>query len=373
MPRIPSRLRCHLLLIALLAVAAASAFGCLWVTDRAIWQHQPIGFLGVYPARSWLLAITAVAVVAALAMLAQRRGTSRLGTRLQLAVGTTTLALLALEVVFMFVPRSHNVGYTLATRIWYEKYWGHENSLGYRDAEPARLDGKKLVFALGDSFTAGAGIPHVAARFSNVLARLRPDLQVMNLGRSGSDTGDEFRRLEVHPLHPDAVVLQYYPNDVDAAARRAGHELPPFTPYEDLPFVKLRFLVRSSFLANFVYWQLPHGDAAAYHHFLQSAHEDPEVARQHHADLERILAWTRAHHVQLVVALFPLLEELAWSRDANRDVKTFFSERGVPVLDVADLVEDLPVAERRVNSHDGHASAIVHERVGVALAKLVAI
>lgn len=354
-------------------MAAASAFGCLWVTDRAIWQHQPIGFLGVYAARSSLLAVTAVAVVAALAVNAKLRGASRLCTGLQLAAGSSALALIALEAVFMFVPRSHNVGYTLATRIWYDKYWGPENSLGYRDVEPVRSDGKKLVFALGDSFTAGAGIPHVAARFSNVLARLRPDLQVMNLGRSGSDTGDELRRLAAHPLHPDAVVLQYYPNDIDVAAQRAGHELPPFTPYEDLPAVKLRFLVRSSFLANFVYWQLPHGDVAAYHDFLQSAHEDPAVAREQHADLERLCAWACEHRVRLMVALFPLLEDLAWSREANRDVKAFFTAHGVPVLDVADLVEDLPVPARLVNSHDGHASAIVHERVGVALARFVII
>lgn len=342
---------------------------CVWLTDQVVWQHARLGLFGLYPDRLLLIALAAAALLAAVTLRVRQRDGSRFVTRLVAAGSATLLTMAALEVVFMFVPRSHNVGYTLATNIWYERYWGTENSLGYRDPEHVRIDGKKLVFVVGDSFTAGAGLPQRSSRFTEVLAARRPDLQVMNLGICGSDSSDEFRRLQAHPLRPDLLVLQYYPNDIDGAAQRAGHAMPAFAAYQDLRSVKMRRLVRGSFLANFVYWQLPHTDGVAYEGFLDKVHFDPEVEREHGAELERFVTWSRETGVPLVVALFPLMEDLEWSRKASADVKQLFVSRGIQVLDVADLIGDLTVAERRVHSHDGHASPVVHERVGAALAE----
>mgnify|MGYP007070991589 CR=1 FL=1 len=56
---------------------------------------------------------------------------------------------------------------------------------------------------------------------------------MLNLGRCGDDTPGEFTRLQQHPLHPDLVVLQYYPNDIDAAARRFGHTVPQSVPFAE--------------------------------------------------------------------------------------------------------------------------------------------
>jgi hypothetical protein len=135
--------------------------------------------------------------------------------------------------------------------------------------------------------------------------------------------------------------------------------------------VKLRYLVRASYLANFVYWQLPHGDGRPYEAFLTAMFADPQVIAGHRQDLARFCTWSEEQHVPLVVALFPMLEDLEWSRKATASVKELFAEHDVPVLDVADLIADLPLDERRVNHHDGHASALVHQRVGEALAKML--
>jgi hypothetical protein len=269
----------------------------------------------------------------------------------------------------MFVARSHNVGYTMAAKIWGHRYWKPVNALGYRDKEHVRVDGKKLLFVVGDSFTAGDGTDDVADRYSDLLSVHNPELQVLNLGRNGSDTADELRRLQAHPLQPDEVVLQYYPNDVEGAAGKAGWKIPAFTPYEDLDFGWLRVLVRGSFLANFVYWQFPHTDGLAYVRYLEKALADPEVLRRHYADLESVCAYARDRHFPLVVVMFPFLNDVERSRKMTAGVKDLFARNRVRVVDVADLVEHVPVSERTANPQNAHPSVMVHALVADALAK----
>ena len=54
-------------------------------------------------------------------------------------------------------------------------------------------------------------------------------------------------------------------------------------------------------------------------------------------------------------------------------MKDLFAARQVPVIDVAGLVEAMPVSARIVNGHDAHPSARVHalvaEAIGVVLAE----
>src|SRR5690554_3894020 len=45
--------------------------------------------------------------------------------------------LIILEMIFMFVPQSHEGVLSKASQIWWAKYWKPVNSLGYRDEEPA--------------------------------------------------------------------------------------------------------------------------------------------------------------------------------------------------------------------------------------------
>jgi hypothetical protein len=355
---------------AALVVAPLLLWACHEVTFVGYWQRRSVGALGLYGTRLVLMALAAAAWLFAFGH-AVRARPRRVAGRCWLVAMSLLLTLLVLEAVFMFVPQSHNVGYTMAGRIWHERYWGEPNALGYRDVEPVPQPGKKLVLVVGDSFTAGAGVADVRDRFPDVAAMARPDLQVVNLGVCGSETEDELRRLHAHPLRPDVLVLQYYPNDVDGAAQRAGHAPPPFTPFHDVGSIKLQRLLLTSFLANFVYWQFPHDDGAGYERFLARVHADPEVSRLHHADLEGFCTFADERRIPLVVVLFPVLEDLGWSRTNTAPVKRLFTARGIPVLDVADLIDDLGVRQRTVNHHDGHASELVHRRVGEALARLL--
>jgi hypothetical protein len=129
------------------------------------------------------------------------------------AVIALVLALLAGEAVFTLTPQSHAVGYTLAARLWYERYWNFGNALGYRDREHDDTSATK-IFVLGDSFVRGLGLPDPGKRLSNLLQeRLGPTRRVYNLGWNGVDTREEYRHLVAHPLKPNVVILVPRPRD----------------------------------------------------------------------------------------------------------------------------------------------------------------
>ncbi len=350
-----------------------SAWACFWLTDEELWQGHPLAPFGLQTTRLLLLGTALLLCCASFVLHVVRPGLPMWWRRCWALGLCTGLCVLSLEVAFMFVPKSHNVGYTLANRIWFARHWEQPNALGYRDGEHVRLPGRQTVFALGDSFTAGAGVAHRQDRFGDLLEAQAQSLHVLNLGRNGSDTSDEFRRLLQHPLTPpDAVVLQYYPNDIEGAAVATGHPLPHFQPYEDIPSVKARFVVRGSYLANFAYWQFQHSDSRAYVEFLEHMLADAEVMARHLHDLEAFCTYATERHTTLVVVLFPILTDLQESRQFLAPVKALFDRHRVPVVDVTDLVQDLDVGERIVNHLDVHASTLVHRRVAEALVRVFA-
>lgn len=354
------------------ALALAASWASLEWTDAVIWHHRGDDGASYLAVRMLLLAVAvAAAIAAALHGVAGAR--LPLGCRRALVAACACFAsVLLLEIAFTFVARSHGVGYTLAGRVWHERHWSPINALGYRDAAGTPAPGQRVVWLLGDSFTSGHGLADVAQRFGDQLAALRPDLHVVNLGQSGADTAEELRRLRAYPGRPDLLVLQHFVNDFDGAAERVGRAIPSFAPYQDLQSTRLRFLVRGSYLANFLYWQFAHGDAEAYERFARSAIADEAVARLHETDLAAVHEWAVAHDVPLYVLLVPRLEDPERSRPADERVRRFFADRGVPTIDAARCLADLPVAARVVNAHDAHASALANERIARELAHTLA-
>lgn len=353
-----------------LGAAAVLSWGTARFTDRTLWFSPTRPDASFHVLRiAMLLGVLALAVVGtALGPLRANRLAVRRGALATLAAAA---ALLGLELTFMFVARSHNVGYTLAAGVWWDRHWGPENSLGYRDGEHVRVPGKQLVFAVGDSFTAGAGIER-AQRFADLLQASRPDLHVCNLGRNGADTAAEFAALTSHPLQPDAIVLQYYPNDIDGVAVHLGLQPPEHRPHEDLPPLGVRFAVRSSYLLNYVYWLFGHVDVQAFLAYRQRVLGDERVVQQHLQQLMCFADFAAERRIPLTVVVFPRLRSPELSAPLTERVVAAFTARGAQVVDVQRLVADLPADERVVNAHDEHASPVVHERVARALAQLLA-
>ena len=101
------------------------------------------------------------------------------------------------------------------------------NSQGFRDVEfpVAKPAGELRILALGDSTTAGNGVPELENTWPKRLERRfaeagRPELRVLNLGVGGYQPLQEARLLELRglALEPDLVLVLISLNDLDCEA-----------------------------------------------------------------------------------------------------------------------------------------------------------
>ena len=71
------------------------------------------------------------------------------------------------------------------------------------------------------------------------------------------------------------------------------------------------------------------------------------------------------------MVVFPALSNVKESKEITFKVRALFEERGVTVLDVAELVEDVPAEQLVVNPLDAHPNEWVHQQVADKLYELV--
>ncbi|GAB3960872.1 hypothetical protein GCM10028805_59160 [Spirosoma harenae] len=275
-----------------------------------------------------------------------------------------------LEIGFMFIAQSQEGGLTLASHIWFERYW--PPMVGdYRDTPKTDTLGKKKVLIVGDSFTSGHGLKKAEERYGNVLAeKLGSQYVTYNLGISGSDTRNEYERLEKFGKKPDVLILQYFPNDIEKVARDHGLVPAGFEPYSDLPRA-LQSLFIKSYLLNYLYWQFPHGNFAPFDTYARTAYGTPAIINDHLSDLNKFVTYAREHNARFYVVLFPFSHNLEKTVEYVKPVVSFFQQNNVPVLEVGKLMGDIPPNDRVVGRNDGHASALVNQRAGEALFKLM--
>ena len=269
-----------------------------------------------------------------------------------------------LEIVFMYIPQSHEGLLSKASQIWWEKYWSPVNSLGYRDKEPNAGNGKKQVLVIGDSFAAGHGLKDAEERFSNILERkLGADkYTVYNLGVSGADTRDEAKRLEAFPVKPDIIILEYFPNDIEKVGREKGIALSGAEPYADLSG-PLATIVKRFYLANFIYWQLPHTQFSTFEKFVETAYTDSTVLNSHKADLAKMLAYRDKTGAEMYAVFIPFLFQVEKSAGYTKPVEAYLQSNGVKVVGINDGILKISDKGRVVGKNDGHASAEVNAMI----------
>ncbi|SOD92337.1 SGNH/GDSL hydrolase family protein [Spirosoma fluviale] len=281
------------------------------------------------------------------------------------------VALIFVEMAFMFISQSQEGGITLASKIWFERYWPPMTG-DYRDTPKTDTLGKKKVFIVGDSFTAGHGLKSADERFGNILAEKLGTSQYVayNLGISGSDTRDEYARLVKFGKKPDILILQYFPNDIEKVA--ADHGVIPvgFRPYSDLPR-PVQSLFIKSYLLNYLYWQFPHGNFTPFDVYARKAYGTPAIINDHLSDLNQFITYAKDNNARLYVVMFPFSHNIEQTAEYVKPVVDFFRSNNVPMLDAGKLMLDLPMADRVVGRNDGHASPIVNQRVGEALFNLI--
>jgi hypothetical protein len=69
--------------------------------------------------------------------------------------------------------------------------------------------------------------------------------------------------------------------------------------------------------------------------------------------------------------MFPFSHNIEKTAQYVKPVVNLFQTNNVPILDVGKLMVDIAPNDRIVGRNDGHASAIVNQRVGNALFQLV--
>jgi hypothetical protein len=293
-----------------------------------------------------------------------------------LAIFSIWLVLIGLELFFrFFFAQSDGWNFTLAAENWSNRYW-QVNSLGYRDIEwtSDMLAGRTRIMVLGDSFVAGHGIEDEDNRFSNVLGQLLgPDYAVMNVGMSGADTRKAIENGLGYPHTPDVLVYAFYINDIGDTVVNLG--LDPFQVSVPQVPSGLAPLVEGSYAFNFLYWRVyrltTREWTASQWDWLLRAYENPEVWQAYESLLLEMDHFAREKELEFIVVVFPNLLAVEESLAVTSKVAALYRDQGVPVLEVVDLIEDIPPQQLVVNSVDWHANEFLNQLIAEALYQLI--
>ncbi|MGD0278965.1 MAG: SGNH/GDSL hydrolase family protein [Smithella sp.] len=263
----------------------------------------------------------------------------------------------------MFIPRSHSADFTLASKLWYAKYWKPINSLGFRDIEPT--GNNHVILFVGDSFTAGHGLKSVDDRYSNIvgteLNKKEKKYNIINIGKPNLDSKDEYDVMRnfiyMTRIEPEKIILQYCGNDIEGAAMNNGLIFGGFHPPPDMNKF-LIFIGSGSYLLNYIYWSFPREYLGApYINFLTEAYKNDYILSKHEDDLGLFVDYARENSAQLIVVVFPYLDNIEMSDSLYvNNIVNYFKARNVSTINVSQLVKYMPVPERIVNKNDTHAS-----------------
>lgn len=282
--------------------------------------------------------------------------------RLCLVVVGALLGLFIGEISFRFVIPSRDL---VALERWRDQCWRVDAS-GYR--EQPRASGLVNVLVLGDSFASGVGICDPRDAFPWQLAqhleRAAPGgFRVTVTAKPGLDTRDELEILR-RQVPPNVIVLSYFGNDIDASARDAGlPTLPMVTMYASLSAFP-RAVVTTSRIANYIYWSLIRVDYSPILDHYSLVWARPDIVSAHLRELEGFFL----PGVPVIVIVFPyLLNPSAFNYVDT--VASHMRSKGATVVNVEELIADLPTSARVVSPNDPHASIEVHHRISAALAQ----
>jgi len=290
-------------------------------------------------------------------------------------VGYTLVFLfLLLEIVFLFKVASHRYNGSLASRSWFYHYYEY-NEEGYRDdAYDWQADKSRFKWmVLGDSFVAGHGIDNPKDRFSDVFeSHLGPQQAVYNLGLGGSDVKDALARLKAFPVRPNALIFSYYPNDMEGDCKDQGRPIQRVKHMEEVPG-PLRYLIKRSYLLNYLYWKFPHGsDLFNYRDYLEGCYGDETILAQHLGYLDEMGAYADSLGIPMVTLVWPFMEAIEDTRFASDPVVRHQQAHNRKVIDIGGMFWGKDPQELIVNLNDAHANEAVHRTVGDSLYRFVA-
>lgn len=293
---------------------------------------------------------------------------SHLRTKLRpLATGVWAIltVFFLLEGAFMFVAKSSLNDNTLASKIWFERYWEVQRD-GYREAESdSYVSPVPQLFFIGDSFLAGHGIKDPDDRFSNrVQKQLLRGWKVHNHGQNGASTNDEVDQMNWHNGAAKLIVLCWFLNDVDDVARQHGLH----TGNEGLQAPWPISLIHGSYLCEYLAGFFPDRQAGDnYLKFLHRAYADPIVMEEYQRQLFSISHSRRLFGAKFAVVLFPMMNSIDGSEFALKPMREYWQSQNIPCLDLSPIYKGYTTKELTVNASDSHPSVFAHDLAGDAI------
>lgn len=285
----------------------------------------------------------------------------------------TSLCVLSGEVYFRyFYDSTDSFGLCKTTRRWFERHF-HRNTAGFRDSVDYSFvaeEGVRRVTFLGDSFTAAHGVPDVERRFVNLYRSRNPTTDVHAIAQCGWDTG---RQLETVNLFAgsnyttDTVVLVYCLNDISDITPEWQSILDRI--YEE---PQPGFFATNSYLCNTLNARLQMSqepEIADYYSFVRQAYAG-SVWQQQEIRLAAMREAVINNGGEFYVVTFPFLHAIGDQysyRHFHTQIDQFWSELGVPHLDLLNVFEDKPRKQLVVNPRDAHPSEFAHEIAAEAI------
>ncbi|MDZ4766268.1 MAG: GDSL-type esterase/lipase family protein [Chloroflexota bacterium] len=272
---------------------------------------------------------------------------------------TTLVVLFTLGEAYLrlFYITTDGYGFTAMNYHWYKNfYWGHYNSVGFRDNEPDPAATTRIA-VLGDSFAMGHGINNLDDTFPQILEReLGAGVDVNVIAQSGWDSDVELDQLNRYPYPPDIVVLSYYLNDIDYLLQNTATNPDSRFSFPEQP--ALRWFILNFFVPNYVYYNLLQftSTTRTSNHLgdLVNAHLDDALWSQQAQRLYEIVVWADDHDARLIVLLWPHITGVDESQPAVERVRDFFNEQGVTVVDMSDPLRQSGSPQLVVNRFDSH-------------------
>ncbi len=291
------------------------------------------------------------------------------------------LALLTLPEIgcALFYDQTDAFSQTNVSRRWFTLHV-QPNRDGFRDDQPLPTvlsPGQQSIVFVGDSFTFGHGVKHIADRFTNRLRsrwdRERPgQILVSNASVPGTDirlltdglVADLYR--EKRPT--DLMVYVFVPNDIEYFDDRTAQHLASLAE-----MAPRSWLFSHTYFYNLLWyrWQaLRRPEASAYYGYLKGAYTSepwPRFTRK----LDQLRLTCDSHGTRLAIVAFPFLSDLGGADTfavAHEQLGKYCREHNTPYLDLRPTLVPHVSEGLVVNRFDSHPNPRAHELAAEALA-----